>query len=297
MRTRHVLLVLTRSVVVIAPSRLAVQPLGDRLLQLLPPGDAMRRTPATLGPRLPRSRRRQRGGASTPTRSPTPPRSPPSGCAAACRTGPSWSRSPPRSRSRSWRTSSGGDRDSIGLFQQRPSQGWGKPEQIADPRYAADAFYTALLKVKGWEKMRVTDAAQAVQRSAHPNAYEKWADESEILARALTGGPTGAVACTVTGEPVLRGAAAAAALLKGLRLDWGTGLARTAEQPSGLTVEAADAAAGWRYAHWLVSHARSTGLERVRFAEREWQAGTGAWRAVTGGDPAGARVVVAQVFR
>src|SRR5690349_9898321 len=48
----------------------------------------------------------------------------------------------------------GGDRDSIGLFQQRPRQGWGTPEQIADPRYAANAFYTGLLKVKGWEQMR-----------------------------------------------------------------------------------------------------------------------------------------------
>src|SRR3712207_121965 len=78
-----------------------------------------------------------------------------------------------------------GDRDSVGLFQQRPSQGWGSEEQIQDPRYAAEKFYAALKKVKGWKKMRVTDAAQKVQRSAYPNAYEKWADESEVLARAL----------------------------------------------------------------------------------------------------------------
>ena len=120
-----------------------------------------------------------------------------------------------------------GDRDSLGLFQQRPSQGWGTPEQIQDPRYAAGKFYTALKKVKGWKKMRVTDAAQRVQRSAYPNAYEKWADEAAVLARALTGRATGAVACTVSGEPALRGAAAAAALMDGLRLDWGKGLGRT----------------------------------------------------------------------
>src|SRR6188768_4086943 len=76
---------------------------------------------------------------------------------------------------------SGGDRDSIGLFQQRPSQGWGKPEQISDPRYAATKFYNALLKVKNWQGMRVTEAAQRVQRSAFPEAYEKWADDAQVL--------------------------------------------------------------------------------------------------------------------
>jgi len=97
-----------------------------------------------------------------------------------------------------------GDRDSLGLFQQRPSQGWGTAEKIRDPRYASDRFYTALKKVKGWKKMRVTEAAQKVQRSAYPNAYEKWADESAVLARALTGKATGAVECRVPGDPVLR---------------------------------------------------------------------------------------------
>jgi hypothetical protein len=150
--------------------------------------------------------------------------------------------------------------------------------------------------VNGWQRMRVTDAAQKVQRSAYPYAYEKWADESAVLAKALTGRATGAVACIVTGEPELRGAAAAAAVLNGLRLDWGKGLPRTAELASGLTVQVTDASSGWRYAHWLVSHARSTGLERVRFADLEWHAPTGEWQPVAG--PAGPdqRQVVAEVF-
>jgi len=189
-----------------------------------------------------------------------------------------------------------GDRDSIGLFQQRPSQGWGSAGKIKDPRYAADKFYTALLKVKGWKNLRITQAAQRVQRSAYPNAYEKWADESAVLAKALTGRATGAVACTVTGDPVLRGAAAAAALVQGLRLDWGKGLDRTAEQAAGLTVSVNDPSAGWRYAHWLVSHSRDTGLERVRFADLEWRAPTGEWQAVTGDAAANQGQVVAQVF-
>jgi hypothetical protein len=191
-----------------------------------------------------------------------------------------------------------GDRDSVGLFQQRPSQGWGTVERIQDPRYAADKFYSALKKVKGWERMRVTDAAQRVQRSAYPNAYEKWADESAVLARALTGRATGAVACTVTGAPALRGAAAAAGLLNGLKLDWGKGLAKTpaATQAAGLTVVVSDASTGWRYAHWLVSHASATGLERVRFADLEWHAPDGKWQPVSADAGVDERRVVAQVF-
>ncbi|RKF23637.1 peptidoglycan endopeptidase, partial [Micromonospora globbae] len=89
----------------------------------------------------------------------------------------------------------GGDRDSVGLFQQRPSQGWGTPDQLRDPRYAAGKFYTALLAVDGWQAMALTDAAQAVQRSAYPGAYAKWEDDAIALVRVLTGGtPAGPVA-------------------------------------------------------------------------------------------------------
>ena len=189
-----------------------------------------------------------------------------------------------------------GDRDSLGLFQQRPSQGWGTAEKIRDPRYAAGRFYSALKKVKGWQEMRVTDAAQKVQRSAYPNAYEKWADESAVLAKALTGRATGAVECTVSGEPAVRGAAAAAALMEGLRLDWGKGLGRAGEQAAGVTVAVTNPGAGWRYAHWLVAHARDTGLERVRFADLEWHAPSGKWQPVTADRAAGDATVVAEVF-
>lgn len=66
-----------------------------------------------------------------------------------------------------------GDRDSLGLFQQRPSTGWGTPTQILDPAYAATAFYTALAKIPGWQTLPLTDAAQRVQRSATPGAYAR----------------------------------------------------------------------------------------------------------------------------
>jgi murein DD-endopeptidase MepM/ murein hydrolase activator NlpD len=65
------------------------------------------------------------------------------------------------------------DHDSIGLFQQRPSQGWGTPTQLLDPEYAAGKFYQKLVTVKDWELLPLTVVAQAVQRSAFPNAYAK----------------------------------------------------------------------------------------------------------------------------
>jgi hypothetical protein len=66
------------------------------------------------------------------------------------------------------------DHDSLGLFQQRPSSGWGTPEQLVDPTYASTAYYTGLTNVPGYESMPLTDAAQAVQVSAYPDAYAKW---------------------------------------------------------------------------------------------------------------------------
>lgn len=188
-----------------------------------------------------------------------------------------------------------GDRDSLGLFQQRPSQGWGTPEQIRDPRYAAERFYAALKRVKGWEKLRVTEAAQRVQRSAYPEAYQKWADESEVLTRALLGHATGAVACTVGSTPTMRGPAAATTLVQNLALDWGlAGLAA----PTDLTdfaVPATDSRNGWRYAHWLVSHADDHGVKRVRFGDLEWTAAHGTWTKVKSGRSAPTQVL-AEVF-
>jgi len=89
-----------------------------------------------------------------------------------------------------------GDRDSLGLFQQRPSQGWGTEAQILDPVKASKAFYgvathtsnPGLLDISGWQSMTVTQAAQAVQRSCCPDAYAKW----ESLARDIVAHESGA---------------------------------------------------------------------------------------------------------
>ncbi|MGC1206502.1 MAG: hypothetical protein WA880_00950, partial [Ornithinimicrobium sp.] len=64
-----------------------------------------------------------------------------------------------------------GDADSLGLFQQRPSQGWGSEEEILDPVYATNAFYDVLIEVEGWQDGEITEVAQTVQRSAYPDAY------------------------------------------------------------------------------------------------------------------------------
>jgi hypothetical protein len=77
------------------------------------------------------------------------------------------------------------DHDSIGLFQQRPSRGWGSAAQVTDPVYSATAFYLALRRVSGWESMQVTVAAQRVQRSAYPNAYAQWEADAASLSQEI----------------------------------------------------------------------------------------------------------------
>ncbi|MET0414644.1 MAG: hypothetical protein ABW022_01315 [Actinoplanes sp.] len=80
---------------------------------------------------------------------------------------------------------SGSDHDSVGLFQQRPSSGWGTVAELMRPSYAARAFYTALNEIPGWQDMSVTAAAQAVQISAFPDAYAQHEDRASTVAAAL----------------------------------------------------------------------------------------------------------------
>ena len=108
------------------------------------------------------------------------------------------------------RNLSGGDRDSVGLFQQRPSQGWGTPTQLQDPIYASEKFFHKLVAINGWQTMPFTEAAQAVQISAFPDAYAKWEGPATQLVTAIAdtaGLPTDGLAeCAATGpwtQPVL----------------------------------------------------------------------------------------------
>ncbi|MEO9014911.1 MAG: LysM peptidoglycan-binding domain-containing protein [Terrimesophilobacter sp.] len=90
-----------------------------------------------------------------------------------------------------------GDRDSLGLFQQRPSTGWGTPAQVTDTTYASRLFFggprnpnagitRGLLEIGGWQSMTVTQAAQAVQQSAYPDAYAKWETSARVWLDQLT---------------------------------------------------------------------------------------------------------------
>jgi murein DD-endopeptidase MepM/ murein hydrolase activator NlpD len=103
----------------------------------------------------------------------------------------------------------GGDRDSVGLFQQRPSAGWGTRAQILDPVRSSDAFYgvaghthnPGLLDVPGWERMPFGVTAQAVQRSAYPTLYNRWEPDARALAQWLLSGASGTLDCTGAGGP------------------------------------------------------------------------------------------------
>jgi hypothetical protein len=187
-----------------------------------------------------------------------------------------------------------GDRDSVGLFQQRPSQGWGTPEQLRDPRYASSVFYDRLMKVPDWEQMRVTDAAQAVQRSAHPELYQKWESDAVALASAFLGSSPGGVSCALREERAAAGDPAVAGLVKDLKADWGDlEIQRPkAGADSGplVAVQADDEVTGWRVAHWLVAWSRTYGVETVTYNGRQWSAKTGRWEAAGEGTEPGSTV-------
>ncbi len=98
-----------------------------------------------------------------------------------------------------------GDRDSLGLFQQRPSQGWGTRQQISDPYYSINAFYDVLAKIKNYQSMRITEAAQKVQRSGFPEAYQDHAPDARTLASVLTGYSAGGKFTCVVHQPTAKG--------------------------------------------------------------------------------------------
>lgn len=153
-----------------------------------------------------------------------------------------------------------GDRDSVGLFQQRPSQGWGSREQLLDPHFAATEFFRHLAKVPGWRTLPVADAAQAVQRSAAGSAYADWEQTARVVAQALTGEVAHGVSCAYrTPASSARGLAAA------LQRDIGP-----VGRPVGSKV-------GWRQAGWLVAQAAQYSIETVSYDGQRWTRASGRW--------------------
>src|SRR5699024_7812582 len=127
-----------------------------------------------------------------------------------------------------------GDRDSLGLFQQRPSQGWGSAREILDPRYSTNAFYDGLVEIEGYEDMEITDAAQRVQRSGYPEAYARHEVRSRAWASSLTGHTPTSVTCELApvDEESARGSSAARDAVVG-RLGRDLGLGPTGATPQG----------------------------------------------------------------
>lgn len=202
-----------------------------------------------------------------------------------------------------------GDRDSLGLFQQRPSQGWGTDEEVLDPYHATNAFYDALVKVPDYRRLDVTVAAQKVQRSAYPDAYADHEDDARVLASALTGNSRAAFHCVTEGNPET----ASSELKKnGLtpRADEARRdlLAAFGEQslggfePRGVNsghmsgsthyegravdifyrpINAQNKRRGWAMAHYLVAQADRLGISTVIFDNKIWKSGrasSGGWR-------------------
>jgi hypothetical protein len=157
-----------------------------------------------------------------------------------------------------------GDRDSLGLFQQRPSQGWGTAAQILTPHYAAANFYEHLALVPGWQVIPVTDAAQRVQRSALPNGYAHYEPKARALAEALTGEVPARFTCRVDvpATPPTPGALTTAMItemgVRSLPVDLPTGR-------------------GWTVASWLVGHAAPFRITSVAYAGQRWTATQGRW--------------------
>ncbi len=195
----------------------------------------------------------------------------------------------------------GGDRDSLGLFQQRPSQGWGTPKQIQDPFYAANAFYDALVKIDGYQSMEITKAAQLVQRSAFPDAYADHEKDGRTIASDMAGYSQAGFTCTtdsadlaaqkITGSGLTpRAEAVRADMLKAFgQLSLGgfapggveSGHMNGSAHYTGRAVDAffrpistENTRRGWVLAHYLVANAERLHIEHVIFDAKIWTAGS-----------------------
>lgn len=203
-----------------------------------------------------------------------------------------------------------GDRDSLGLFQQRPSQGWGSEEEVLDPVHSTNAFYDALVELEGYEDMPINDAAQTVQRSGHPEAYADHETEGRLYASALTGRSganlvctLGAVDATVSPQALREELARQYPRLSGagrLEAELSSAPAVSAQPPEGAGATAlvidvdGDETLGWSVANWAVARAAEDGVVQVTYAGRSWdrsvQGEGAAWASVE--DLAPGKVVV-----
>jgi hypothetical protein len=172
-----------------------------------------------------------------------------------------------------------GDLDSVGVFQQRPSEGWGTARQIENPVYATDRFFAALAGIPGYRRLPIYQAAQDVQRSADGSAYAQYSEVGTVLARAFSGEQPNEVWCSYGSSVGRARLGAARTALDGAfgRLGGGALAGDPAER-----VDVNGSREGWAVAAWLITHAAGYGIHDVRYAGFEWLAsGSGRWKAVT----------------
>jgi hypothetical protein len=182
-----------------------------------------------------------------------------------------------------------GTSDSVGVFQQRPSQGWGPARKLENPVYAATKFFRALKAVHGYQTMPVYQAAQAVQHSADGSAYMQYQRMATEMAGAFTGQRDHAVYCWSTAAGPRH--PNVAAITQGLASTFGQAtaeLGRPAQRHT-MLVPIGHPKLGWTVASWLVTHASTYGIHQVRFGGYQWRAaaGTKGWVRDAGAPPAG----------
>lgn len=159
-----------------------------------------------------------------------------------------------------------GDRDSLGLFQQRPSQGWGSKSEVMDPWYSANAFYAAMEKVDKWQTADIGDIAQEVQRSGFPDAYDKHVPDARILASALSGETPAAFSCSLATLPA--GDPASLKTFLGKTLPKGSAIDASA---STVTIKATSATNAWSAAAISIAVASTEGVASAGVADETWR--------------------------
>ncbi|THJ66099.1 hypothetical protein E8P82_10460 [Arthrobacter echini] len=178
--------------------------------------------------------------------------------------------------------------DSRGLFQQRPSQGWGTEEQIMSPLYATGAFYDALVRIPDYQALPITEAAQRVQRSAFPAAYADHEPEGRAFASALTGNSPAALDCTLR-RPSRSGDAVAVSA----SADEVFGPLGGVPDGNRLVLDV-DGTLGWAVAQWAVANADAQQIISVSYSGLEWLRADGGWTTAAT-EPATLTITVADL--
>lgn len=196
-----------------------------------------------------------------------------------------------------------GDLDSVGVFQQRPSEGWGPRRDLEDPIYATSKFFRALKAIPGYRKMPVSQAAQAVQHSADGAAYTQYEKMAAAMTPAFTGQRGHAVYCW--SGSASRAPADLSRISSGLGTTFGTAVAREATDQRDSRGSVADGTStqmqvrieaprlGWEVATWLVTHASTYHIHQIRFAGYQWRAAASnkGWVRDAGAPPEGTLVL------